>query len=33
MHHEIKWENDLKAGLIQAAAENKFVLLDFFNPG
>ncbi len=33
MHHEIKWESDLKAGVARAASENKFVLLDFFNPG
>ncbi len=33
MHHEIKWGSDLKAGLTRAAAEKKFVLLDFFNPG
>jgi hypothetical protein len=33
MHHEIKWESDLQAGIAQAAAEKKFVLLDFFNPG
>jgi hypothetical protein len=33
MHHEIHWENDLKAGVAQAAAAKKFVLLDFFNPG
>lgn len=33
MHHEIKWENDLQTGLQRAAAENKYVLLDFFNPG
>jgi hypothetical protein len=33
MHHEIKWESDPKAGLARGAAEKKFVLLDFFNPG
>jgi hypothetical protein len=33
MHQEIKWENDLKTGLARAQAEQKFVLLDFFNPG
>jgi hypothetical protein len=33
MHHEIRWESDLKAGLARAAAEKKGVLLDFFNPG
>jgi hypothetical protein len=33
MHHEIKWENDLKTGLARAGTEKKFVLLDFFNPG
>lgn len=33
MHHEITWESDLKAGIVRAAAEKKFVLLDFFNPG
>jgi len=33
MDHEIKWENNLQTGLQQAAAEKKYVLLDFFNPG
>jgi hypothetical protein len=33
MHHEIKWENDLKTGLARAVAEKKCLLLDFFNPG
>ena len=33
MHHEIKWESDLKNSLARAKAEKKFVLLDFFNPG
>jgi hypothetical protein len=33
MHHEIKWESDLKNGLTRAVAEKKPVLLDFFNPG
>lgn len=33
MSHEIKWEESLQAGLQRAAAEKKYVLLDFFNPG
>jgi hypothetical protein len=33
MPQEITRESDLKAGIARAAAEKKFVLLDFFNPG
>lgn len=29
----MKWETDLDAALAKAGAENKMVLLDFFNPG
>ena len=33
MAHKIKWETDLDTALTRAQAENKHVLLDFFNPG
>ncbi len=33
MENKIKWETDLDATLVLAQAENKPVLLDFFNPG
>jgi len=29
----IQWENDLSRALSRAKAENKPVLMDFFNPG
>jgi len=33
MAENIKWETDMDAALARARAENKPVLLDFFNPG
>jgi hypothetical protein len=33
MENKIKWETDLNACLARAKAEDKPVLLDFFNPG
>jgi len=33
MEDKIKWETDMDAALSKARAENKPVLLDFFNPG
>jgi hypothetical protein len=32
MDHTIAWENDLDLSLQRASAEDKLVLLDFFNP-
>lgn len=29
----VQWESDLQKALAKAKAENKPVLLDFFNPG
>lgn len=33
MADAIRWENDLASALARAKAENKAVLVDFFNPG
>ncbi len=33
MAENIKWETDLDSALQRARAENKFILLSFFNPG
>ncbi len=33
MEDKIKWENNFDAALTRAQAEDKPVLLDFFNPG
>ena len=33
MENKIKWETDLDSALALVQAENKPVLLDFFNPG
>jgi hypothetical protein len=33
MANTIKWEKDFSRTLTLARAENKMVLLDFFNPG
>ncbi len=33
MTEDIKWETEMDAALVRARAENKPVLLDFFNPG
>ena len=33
MAENIKWETEIDAALARARAENKHVLLDFFNPG
>ena len=33
MHDKINWETEMDRALAQASAENKLVLLDFFNPG
>jgi hypothetical protein len=33
MGDKIKWENDMNRALTRTRAENKYVLLDFFNPG
>lgn len=33
MGNSIKWETQLDAALAKAKAENKPVLMDFFNPG
>jgi hypothetical protein len=33
MADKIVWETDLKQALSRAKLENKFVFLDFFNPG
>ncbi len=32
-HHQIRWETELSQALARAKAENRPVLLDFFNPG
>lgn len=32
-HHQIQWETDLAKARARAQAENKPILLDFFNPG
>jgi hypothetical protein len=33
MGEAIRWESDLSKALSRAKAENKPVLMDFFNPG
>jgi hypothetical protein len=33
MATSVQWESDLQKALAKAKAENKPVLLDFFNPG
>jgi hypothetical protein len=33
MQDKINWESEMDRALAQARAENKLVLLDFFNPG
>jgi hypothetical protein len=33
MAEQIKWENDLEKAKRRARAEQKPILLDFFNPG
>jgi len=33
MENKINWETEMDGALAQARAENKLVLLDFFNPG
>jgi hypothetical protein len=33
MAENIKWETDMDAALARARVENRFILLDFFNPG
>ena len=33
MENKVKWETDMDVALARARAENKPVLLDFFNPG
>ena len=33
MDNKINWEIKMDAALIRANAENKLILLDFFNPG
>jgi hypothetical protein len=33
MENEIHWEKELDTALARAKAENKPVLMDFFNPG
>ena len=33
MANNIKWETDMDAAMALARAQNKPVLLDFFNPG
>jgi uncharacterized protein YyaL (SSP411 family) len=33
MGNTITWETNMKAALKKAKAENKPILLDFFNPG
>ena len=33
MENKITWETEFDAALARARAENKPVLLDFFNPG
>ena len=32
MENRIEWEKDLDSALARAKAENKHVLLDFYNP-
>ena len=33
MEKKVTWETDMKEASARARAENKHVLLDFFNPG
>jgi hypothetical protein len=33
MEEKISWENEINAAIDKACAENKNILLDFFNPG
>jgi hypothetical protein len=33
MEKKVNWQPDLQIALKQAGAENKTVLLDFYNPG
>jgi hypothetical protein len=33
MENKINWETEMDAALMRANAENKLILLDFFNPG
>lgn len=33
MEKKILWETDMRKAMSRAKSENKFILLDFFNPG
>jgi len=33
MEKKVIWETDMKKALARAKKENKYVLLDFYNPG
>jgi len=33
MENNINWETEMDAALVRANAEDKLILLDFFNPG
>jgi hypothetical protein len=33
MENKIIWETDMDKALSRAKSENKFILLDFYNPG
>ena len=33
MENKIPWETDMDKALSQAKSDNKFILLDFYNPG